>query len=145
MMIFKLISCIFVLITHLIFKISKNNCFDWIYFHSIFFVNRDKDLIIFAKFFIHRFVIFIVFKNLFTFNWFVDVNYYVILIIFFWKIYTLFSILCITLKILIFVTNNWNFLNNNKKFIYSTLRKKWFYRKQKRFSKFQNLSKKSFI
>ena len=56
-------SCMFILITHLIFKISKENCSDCVYRHIIFSINLENERIISEKFLIYRRVMLIIFKK----------------------------------------------------------------------------------
>ena len=64
----RLILCIFILITHLIFKISKENYFDYFHCQTILLISFENDRTISTKFLTHRRVILIILKKARTLN-----------------------------------------------------------------------------
>ena len=70
----------FILITHLIFKISKENRFNCVYFYFILLINLENNQTILIKFLIHRHVISIIFRKVYNLNRFEKINHLIVLI-----------------------------------------------------------------
>ena len=141
----KSILCILIFVIYLIFKISKKSCFDYVHFQRTFLINFNKGWAIFAKFLIYRYIMLIMFKKSRISNRFKKIDYLIVLIIIFLKMWIRSLILWNVFNVLIKFTKNLNFLKDNNNLIHSILKKKWSRKNLNWFLKFKIFLKKSFI